>query len=91
MFVVESFMVERRGGKRVQVWHASLSKGWNLGMPLMRRHPLVKDLMQKEWLKVISMLVAMETEHGLRRGAIMVIAKKIGLAHAEQKVHVSWV
>ena len=46
--------------------------------------------MQKEWLKVISMLVAMETKDGLRRGAIMVVAKTIGLACAEQKVHVSW-
>ena len=37
------------------------------------------------------MLVAMETEDSLRRGAIMVIAKKIGLACAEQQVHASWV
>ena len=33
--------------------------------------------MQKEWLKVISMLVAMETKDGLRRGAIMVITRKL--------------
>ena len=45
--------------------------------------PKRKALMQKEWLKVISMLVAMETKDGLRRGATMVIAKKIGLAHAD--------
>ena len=45
--------------------------------------PKRKDLMQKEWSKAISMLVAMETEDGLRRGAIMVVAKKIGLACAE--------
>ena len=32
--------------------------------------------MQKEWLKVISMLVDMETEDSPKRGAIMVIAKK---------------
>ena len=36
------------------------------------------------------MLVAMETEDGLRRGAIMVITKKIGFASAEQKVCMSW-
>ena len=36
--------------------------------------------MQKEWLEVISMLVALETEDGLRRGVITVITKKIGLA-----------
>ena len=44
--------------------------------------PKRKDLTQKEQSKVISMLVAMETEDSLRRGAIMVIAKKIGLACA---------
>ena len=33
--------------------------------------------MEQEQSKAISMLVAMETEHGLRRGAIMVIAKKL--------------
>ena len=53
--------------------------------------PKRKDLMQKEWSKVISMLVAMETKDGPRRAAIMVIAQKFGLACAEQKVHVSWV
>ena len=39
--------------------------------------PKRKDLMQKEQSKVISMLVAMETEDGLRRGAIMVVTKKL--------------
>ena len=38
---------------------------------------------QKEWSKVISMLVDMETDDGLKRHAIMVITKKIGLAHAD--------
>ena len=38
--------------------------------------PIRKDLMQKEQSKVISMLVAMETEDGLRRGVIMVVAQK---------------
>ena len=46
--------------------------------------------MQKQQAKVISMLVAMETKDGLRRGAIMVIAKEFGLACAEQKVHINW-
>ena len=36
---------------------------------------------------MISMLVAMETEDGLRSGAIMVIAKKIGLAFADLLYH----
>ena len=82
------------GTKRVQVWHAGLSEQWNLGMPLMRRHPPCdhkrKDLMQKEQSKVISMLVAIETKDGLRRGAIMVICQRIGLPCAEQKACVSW-
>ena len=47
--------------------------------------------MQKEWSKAISMLVAMETVDSLRRGAIMVVTKKFGLACAEQQAHVSWV
>ena len=33
--------------------------------------------MQKEQLKAISMLVATETEDSLRRGAIMVVTKKL--------------
>ena len=38
-------------------------------------NPKRKDLTQKEWLNVISMRVAMETEDSLKRGAIMVITK----------------
>ena len=49
--------------------------------------PKSKNLMQKEWSKVISILVAMETKNGLRKGATMVIAKKIGLAHAHILYH----
>ena len=33
------------------------------------------------------MLVAMETEDGLRKGAIMVITKTFGLAHADLLYH----
>ena len=43
--------------------------------------------MEKEQSKVISMLVPMETKDSLRRGAIMAIAKKIGLAHADLLYH----
>ena len=39
--------------------------------------PKRKDLTQKEQSKVISMLVTMETKDSLRRGAIMVITKKL--------------
>ena len=45
--------------------------------------PKRKDLMQKEQLKAISMIVAMKTDDGLRRGTIMVVTKKTGLACAE--------
>ena len=43
--------------------------------------------MQEEWSKAISMLVDMETKDGLKRGAIMVVTKKIGLAHADLLYH----
>ena len=36
--------------------------------------------MQKEWLKVISMLVAMKTKDNLKRCAIMFVNKKFGVA-----------
>ena len=49
--------------------------------------PKSNNLMQNEQSKVISMLVDMETEDGLRRHAIMVIAKKIGLACADLLYH----
>ena len=39
--------------------------------------PKSNNLTQKEWSKVISMLVDMETEHGLKRRAVMVVAKKL--------------
>ena len=39
--------------------------------------PKRKDLTQKEWSKAISMLVAMETKDSPRRGAILVVAKKL--------------
>ena len=44
--------------------------------------PKSNNLMQKEWSKVISMVVDMETEDGLKRHAVMVNAQKIQLAHA---------
>ena len=50
-------------------------------------YPKSNNLMQKVWLKAISMLVDMETEDSLKRCAIMVVAKKIGLAHADPLYH----
>ena len=39
--------------------------------------PQTNNLMQKEQLKVISMLVDMETKDGLKRHAIMVVTQKL--------------
>ena len=39
--------------------------------------PQSNNLMQKEQSKVISILVDMESEDGLKRGAIMVVTKKM--------------
>ena len=40
----------------------------------------MKDLLRKEWSKAVSMLVAMKTQDGLRRGSIMFVTKKFGVA-----------
>ena len=45
--------------------------------------PKSNNPMQKEWSKAISMVVDIETEDGLKRHAVMVVAKKIWLAHAD--------
>ena len=45
--------------------------------------PKSNNLMQREQSKVISMVVDMETEDGLKRHAVMVVAQKIQLAHAD--------
>ena len=90
----KSYGQKKKSEKRVQVWHASSSDPWNMGVSPTRKHPPCdpksNNQMQKEQLKVISMLVPMETKDSLRRCAIMVITKKYGLACAEQKLHISW-
>ena len=43
-------------------------------------NPNRKELMRKEWSMVVSMLVAMKADDGLRRGAIMFITKTFGMA-----------
>ena len=99
-YLVESYG-QKRGKKRVEVWHTSFSDPWNLGTPPMRRHPVVnpnrKELMRKEWLAVVSILVTMKTDDGLRRGAIMFITKNLAWHAAQsiiygrdQSVHVIW-
>ena len=37
-YFLKSYDQKMRFGKKVILWHTSLSKRWNLGMPLMRRH-----------------------------------------------------
>ena len=67
----------------VQVWCTSSSDLWNLGMP--RPPPCDRksnNQTKQERSKAISMVVDMETEDGLKRHAIMVIARTIWLAHA---------
>ena len=76
--------VKRRG---VQVWCTGSSDRRNLGQEAPPCDPESNNLMQKEWSKVISMLVDMDSEDDLKRGAIMVVTKKIGLACADQLYH----
>ena len=45
--------------------------------------PKSNNLTKKEQSKAISMVVDMETEDGLKRCAVMVVAKKIQLAYAD--------
>ena len=45
--------------------------------------PKSNNLTQKEWSKVISMVVDMETKDSLKRCAIMAVTKKIQLACAD--------
>ena len=43
-------------------------------------NPNTKELMRKEQFAVVSILVAMKTDDGLRRGAIMFIVKSVCMA-----------
>ena len=45
--------------------------------------PISNNQTQKERSKAISMLVDMETEDGLKRRAVMVVAEKIGLPRTD--------
>ena len=74
-------MVERRGGKKgpslVYWFQQSMESGDASSNEAPPCDPKSNNLMQKEQLKVIFMLVDMETEDGLKRHAIMVITKKL--------------
>ena len=72
--------VERRGKKGPSLVHQfqqSMESGDASDKEAPPCDPNSNNLMQKEQLKVISMLADMETEDGLKRGTIMVIAKKL--------------
>ena len=45
--------------------------------------PKSNNLTKKEWWKATSMVVDMETKHGLKRCAVMVVTRKIRLACAD--------
>ena len=80
-------MVKRRGRKKgpslVYRFQQSMESGDASDEEASPCDPISNSQMQKEWLKAISMLVDMETEDGLKRHAVMVVAGKIGLAHAD--------
>ena len=80
-------MVERRGRKKgpslVYQFQRSMESGDASDKEASPCEPISNNQMQKKQPKVISMLVDMETEDGLKRHAVMVVTKKIGLAHAD--------
>ena len=79
--------VERRGQNNgpslVYQFQQSMESGDTSNEEAPPCDPKTNNLTQKEWSKAISMLVDMETEDSLKRGAIMVVTTKIGLAHAD--------
>ena len=79
-------MVERRGRKKgpslVYRFQRSMESGDASDKEASPCDPKSNNQMQKERSKAISMLVDMETKDGLKRCAVMVVAKKI-LAHAD--------
>ena len=74
---------EKKGPSLVYRFQLSMESGDASDEEAPPCDPKSNNLTQKEQSKPISMLVDMETEDGLKRRAIMVIAKKIGLAYAD--------
>ena len=74
-------MVERRGRQKgpslVYQFQQSMESGDASDEEASPCDPKSNNQMQKEWSKAISMLVDMETEDGLERCAVMVVAKKL--------------
>ena len=80
-------MVERRGRKKgpslVYRFQRSMESGDASDEEASPCDPVSNNQTQKERSKAISMLVDMETEDGLKRRAVMVVAEKIGLPRAD--------
>ena len=76
-------VAEKKGPSLVYQFQRSMESGDASDEEASPCDPISNNQMQKEWSKAISMLVDMETEDGLKRRAVMVIAEKIGLAHAD--------
>ena len=69
---------EKRGPSLVYQFQQSMDSGDASDEEAPPCDPKSNNLTQKEWSKAISMVVDMETEDGLKRHAVMVIAKKLG-------------
>ena len=79
-------MVERRGKKGPSLayrFQQSMESGDASDEEAPPCDPKSNNPTKKEPSKAISMVVDMETEDGLKRRAVMVVAKKIGLACAD--------
>ena len=74
---------EKKGPSLVYQFQRSMESGDASDEEASPCDPKSNNQMQKERSKVISMLVDMETEDGLKRHAVMIIAKKIGLVCAD--------
>ena len=84
--LVESYGQKKRqkkGPSLVYQFQRSMQSGDTSDEEAPPCDPKSNNQRQKEQLKAISMVVDMETKDCLKRRAVMVVAKKIGLAHAD--------
>ena len=73
---------EKKGPSLVYRFQRSMESGDASNKEAPPCDPKSNNQTKKERLKAISIVLDMETEDGLKRHAVMVIAKKIWLAHA---------
>ena len=74
---------EKKGPSLVYRFQRSMESGDTSDEEAPPCDPRSNNPTKKERLKAISMVVDMETKDGLKRRAVMVVAKKIGLACAD--------